>query len=63
MAGQMELMTTIVASNPGISAEDALKIYNELMMGIKDFNDKLKAGEAESLPEGVSGGQSPKGTK
>ena len=60
---ELELMTTIIASNPGISVEDAWKMYRELVTRVHALNSQLKLGEAESVPEGGSDGQIPEGAK
>jgi len=60
---KLELMTAIIESNPGISVEDAWKMYRELVTRVHALNSQLKLGEAESLPESLSEGQSPEGSK
>jgi predicted transcriptional regulator len=60
---EMELMTAIIASNPGISVEDAWKMYRELVTRVHALNSQLKIGEAESLADAASDGQSPEGAK
>ena len=60
---EMELMTAIIASNPGISVEDAWKMYRELVTRVHALNSQLKIGEPEALAETGSDGQSPEGAK
>ena len=59
---EMELMTAIIASNPGISVDDAWKMYRELVTRVHALNSQLKIGEAESLVE-AAGGQSQESAK
>ena len=60
---EMELMTAIIASNPGINVEDAWKMYRELVTRVHALNSQLKIGEPGSLPEIVSDGQAPEDAK
>ena len=60
---ELELMTAIIASNPGINIEDAWKMYRELVTRVHTLNSQLKVGEPESLSEAPSDGQSPEGSK
>ena len=60
---EMELMTAIIASNPGISVEDAWKMYRELVTRVHALNSQLKIGEPESLAESGSEGQNLEGAK
>ena len=60
---ELELMTAIIESNPGINVEDAWKMYRELVTRVHALNSQLKLGETESSPEGISAGQSPEGAK
>ena len=59
---ELELMTSIIASNPGISVDDAWKMYRELVTRVHALNSHLKLGEQESLPEGADG-QGPEAAK
>jgi len=52
---ELELMTAIIESNPGINVEDAWKMYRELVTRVHALNSQLKIGELESLPEAVAG--------
>ena len=56
---QLELMTAIIESNPGISVEDAWKVYRELVTRAHTLNSQLRTGEAGSLPETASNGGQP----
>ena len=60
---ELELMTAIIASNPGINVEDAWKMYRELVTRVHALNSQLKIGEPESLSEAAGDGQSPEGSK
>ena len=61
---QLELMTAIIESNPGINVEDAWKMYRELITRVYALNSQLKIGEPESLPPEAAGdGQTPEGAK
>jgi predicted transcriptional regulator len=60
---QLELMTAIIESNPGINVEDAWKMYRELVTRVHALNSQLKLGEPESLPETAGDGQGPEGAK
>ena len=51
---QLELMTAIIASNPGINVEDAWKMHRELVTRVHILNSQLKIGESGSVPEIVS---------
>ena len=55
---EKKLMTAIIASNPGISVEDAWKMYRELVTRIHALNSQLKTGEPDSPPAAASEGQS-----
>jgi predicted transcriptional regulator len=48
---QLDLMTAIIESNPGINIEDAWKMYRELLTRVYALNSQLKLGEQDSLPE------------
>ena len=55
---EMELLTAIISSNPGISVEDAWKMYQQLVTRVHTLNSQLKTGEpgtvledAEQAPE------------
>ena len=60
---ELELLTAIIESNPGISVEDAWKMYRELLTRVYALNSQLKIGESESLPEAVSNGHIQEGAK
>jgi len=51
---ELELLTAIIASNPGINAEDAWKMYRELVIRVHALNSQLKLGGAAALPDAVS---------
>ena len=59
---ELELMTAIIESNPGINVEDAWKMYRELVTRVHALNSQLKIGEGP-LPETASNGQSSEDTK
>ena len=59
----MDLMTAIIKSNPGINVEDAWKMYRELVTRVHVLNSQLKLGEQEPLPEAVGNVQAPEGAK
>ena len=54
---ELELMTAIIESNPGINIEDAWKMYRELVTRVHSLNSQLKVGEAGSLSEPAGDGQ------
>jgi predicted transcriptional regulator len=54
---ELEFLTAIITSNPGIGVEDAWKMYRELVTRVHVLNSQLKVGESGSLPEGASDGQ------
>ena len=54
---QLELLTAIIQSNPGINVEDAWKMYRELVTRVYALNSQLKLGESDSQPETASAGQ------
>jgi len=60
---ELELMTAIIQSNPGINVDDAWKMYRELVTRVHALNSQLKVGELGSAPEAGSEGQSGEGTK
>jgi len=60
---QLELMTAIIESNPGISVEDAWKMYRELVTRVHALNSQLKVGEPCSLAESPCDGQGPEDAK
>ena len=60
---ELELMTAIIESNPGVNVEDAWKMYRELVTRVHTLNSQLKLGEPESLPEAADVGQIPAGSK
>ena len=60
---QLELLTAIIQSNPGINVEDAWKMYRELVTRVYALNSQLKLGEPGSLSEVVSAGQAPEEAK
>jgi len=51
---QLELVTAIIQSNPGINVEDAWKMYRELVTRVYALNSQLKIGEPGSLSESGS---------
>jgi predicted transcriptional regulator len=55
---EMELLTAIIKSNPGINVEDAWKMYRELVTRVHALNSQLKIGEPGSFPETTCEGQS-----
>ena len=61
--GELELLKTIIASSPGISVEDAWKMYRELVTRVHALNSQLKVGEPGSLPESASDGQASEDAK
>ena len=54
---ELELMTAIIESNPGINIEDAWKMYRELVTRVHALNSQLKIGDPDSLPETPNCGQ------
>jgi predicted transcriptional regulator len=60
---ELELMTAIIESNPGINVEDAWKMYRELITRVHALNSQLKVGESGSLPEISGESHSPEGEK
>jgi predicted transcriptional regulator len=60
---ELELMTAIIESNPGINVEDAWKMYRELVTRVHALNSQLKVGDSESLPDVPGLGQNPEGSK
>jgi len=60
---ELDLLKTIIASNPGIGVEDAWKMYRELVTRVHALNSQLKIGESGILPKAVSDGQSPEETQ
>ena len=52
---ELELMTAIIESNPGINVEDAWKMYRELITRVYALNSQLKIGELEPLPPEAAG--------
>jgi predicted transcriptional regulator len=61
---ELELMTAIIESNPGINVEDAWKMYRELITRVYALNSQLKVGELEALlPEAASDAHVPEGAK
>jgi predicted transcriptional regulator len=60
---QLELVTAIIQSNPGINVEDAWKMYRELVTRVYALNSQLKVGEPGSLSEIAGDGQAPEDTK
>ena len=54
---ELELMKVIISGNPGISVDDAWKMYRELVTRVHALNSQLKVGELGSLPEAASDGQ------
>jgi predicted transcriptional regulator len=59
----LELLNSIIVSNPGITVEDAWKMYRELLTRAHALNSHLKLGEPFSLPEAAGDGQSPESSK
>jgi len=60
---ELELMTAIIESNPGINVEDAWKMYRELVTRVHTLNSQLKLGDPESSPDAPGDGQVPEGAK
>ena len=60
---ELELMTAIIQSNPGVSVDDAWKMYRELVTRVYALNSQLKIGEPGAQPETVSDGQSTEDAK
>ena len=60
---QLDLMTAIIQSNPGISVEDAWKMYRDLVTRAHALDSQLRAGEAGVQAEAVSDEQSPEDAK
>jgi len=60
---ELELMTAIIESNPGINIEDAWKMYRGLVTRVHGLNSQLKVGELGSLAEPASNGQSSEDVK
>jgi predicted transcriptional regulator len=60
---ELELMTAIIESNPGISVEDAWKMYRELITRVYALNSQLKIGVPEAPAEALSNGHAPEGVK
>ena len=61
---ELELMTAIIESNPGINVEDAWKMYRELITRVYALNSQLKIGELESLtPEAAGDAKAPEAAK
>jgi len=60
---EMELMTSIIASNPGISVEDAWKMYRELVTRVHALNSQLKLGEHDASAEAAGDGHGSEGAK
>jgi len=60
---ELELMTAIIGSNPGINVDDAWKIYRELVTRVHALNSQLKIGESGALPKSATYGQSPEDSK
>ena len=60
---ELELLTAIIKSNPGINVEDAWKMYRELLTRVHALNSQLKIGESESLPDALNDGQAPESAK
>ena len=58
---ELELMTAIIKSNPGIGIDDAWKMYRELVTRVHALNSQLKVGELGSLPESAVEGQAGEG--
>ena len=48
---ELELMSAIIESNPGINIEDAWKMYRELVTRVHMLNSQLKIGESGSSSE------------
>ena len=60
---QLELLTAIIQSNPGINVEDAWKMYRELVTRVYALNSQLKIGELSSLTDVVGERQAPEDAK
>ena len=55
---QLELMTAIIKSNPGINLEDAWKMHRELVIRVHALHSRLKSGDRPTLPKPSSNEQS-----
>ena len=60
---ELELMTAIIESNPGINVEDAWKMYRELVTRVHTLNSQLKLGDPESFSDAPGDGQASEGAK
>lgn len=60
---ELELMTAIIESNPGINVEDAWKMYRELVTRVHALNSQLKIGDSDSLAETLNNGQAQEDSK
>jgi len=60
---ELEFMTAIIESNPGINVEDAWKMYRELVTRVYTLHSQLKLGDPESLPDAPGNGQVTKAAK
>lgn len=60
---ELELMTAIIESNPGISIDDAWKMYSELVTRVHKLNSQLKLGEPVSLTEDTAEAHAPEEPK
>ena len=60
---ELELLTAIISSNPGINVEDAWKMYRELVTRVHALNSQLKLGEPGPLAEAAGNGQSSENAK
>jgi len=54
---ELELLTAIIQSNPGINVDDAWKMYRELITRVYALNSQLKIGAPVSLTETANDGQ------
>jgi len=60
---QLELLTAIIQSNPGINVDDAWKMYRELITRVYALNSQLKIGDPAALPASVGNGQAHEDSK
>jgi len=60
---ELELMTAIIQSNPGVNIEDAWKMYRELVTRVHTLNSQLKIGDAGAQAETVSDEKVPDDSK
>jgi predicted transcriptional regulator len=61
--GELELLTAIIESNPGINVEDAWKMYRELITRVHALNSQLKTGFLPATSGDEQSSEDPKPTK